>query len=217
MPPPRRSIETWKSFIDIRKAGYARAIGVSNWEVRDLQQVSSVSAGRAAGDAHRRRALVQPSPASYQAYEATGEYPAVNQIENHPYWQTDGEEASARRRRRGGVGEEASAGGCMKRAPRESARLVWSHPCWPSALGRISPSSQDIIKFCNDHNITVTGVPSAVAMCPVCSLPQNVADPGSSSLPSVRADGRLPAVQDAGRPGAQGGRQGAQRLARPGA
>jgi len=79
-------IETWKSFIDIRKAGYARAIGVSNWEVRDLQQ----------------------------AYEATGEYPAVNQIENHPYWHTD-----------------------------------------------------DIIKFCNDHNITVT------AYAPMAAYPRS--------------------------------------------
>jgi len=54
-------IQTLQSFVQLQKAGYTRAFGVSNWEVRDLEQ------------------LVM----------ATGIVPAVNQIEHHPYWHTD--------------------------------------------------------------------------------------------------------------------------------
>ncbi len=49
-------IETYKSMMTVQTNGHARAIGVSNWEIRDLQQL----------------------------YNATGQWPAVNQIEFHP-------------------------------------------------------------------------------------------------------------------------------------
>jgi 2,5-diketo-D-gluconate reductase A len=43
----------------MRAAGYIRSWGVSNWEIRDLQQM----------------------------YDMYGYYPSINQIEHHPYWQ----------------------------------------------------------------------------------------------------------------------------------
>lgn len=45
-------VDTFKAFQQLRKEGKARAIGVSNFEVRELEQV----------------------------FNATGEYPAVNQV-----------------------------------------------------------------------------------------------------------------------------------------
>jgi len=54
-------IETYQSMMQIQKTGHVRAIGVSNWEIRDLQQL----------------------------FNATAQWPAVNQIEFHPYWHTD--------------------------------------------------------------------------------------------------------------------------------
>ena len=50
-------IDTYKSFMNLQAQGKARAIGVSNWEIRDLEQL----------------------------FNATGQRPAVNQIEHHPY------------------------------------------------------------------------------------------------------------------------------------
>lgn len=55
-------VETWKAFIDLRDEGLIRAIGVSNFQPAHL---------------HR---LVQE----------TGETPAINQVELHPYFQQRG-------------------------------------------------------------------------------------------------------------------------------
>jgi diketogulonate reductase-like aldo/keto reductase len=55
---PTRSIQTWGAFQQLRAKGIARAVGVSNWDIRDLQQV----------------------------YDVYHEYPSVNQIEIHPLW-----------------------------------------------------------------------------------------------------------------------------------
>jgi len=54
-------IETLQSFAAIQKKGLTKAFGVSNWEVRDLEQLVNV----------------------------TGIVPAMNEIEFHPYWHTD--------------------------------------------------------------------------------------------------------------------------------
>jgi len=54
-------IVTLQSFVKLQKAGLTRAYGVSNWDVRDLDQL----------------------------YQATGIVPAVNQFEVHPYWHTN--------------------------------------------------------------------------------------------------------------------------------
>jgi len=54
-------IITLQRFVQIQKKGLTRAFGVSNWEIRDLQQL----------------------------FQATGIVPAVNQIEHHPYYHTD--------------------------------------------------------------------------------------------------------------------------------
>ncbi|GAA1132509.1 aldo/keto reductase [Citricoccus alkalitolerans] len=50
-------VETWKAMVEIREQGLARAIGVSNFQVPHLERI----------------------------IDATGEKPAVNQIEVHPY------------------------------------------------------------------------------------------------------------------------------------
>lgn len=54
-------LDTFKSFLDLKARGKVRAVGVSNWEQRELEQV----------------------------FNATGVWPSVNQIEHHPYWHTD--------------------------------------------------------------------------------------------------------------------------------
>eukprot|EP01116_Phalansterium_solitarium_P001578 TRINITY_DN1138_c0_g1_i1.p1 TRINITY_DN1138_c0_g1~~TRINITY_DN1138_c0_g1_i1.p1 ORF type:complete len:312 (+),score=104.14 TRINITY_DN1138_c0_g1_i1:104-1039(+) len=54
-------IETMLSFVKLQQQGFMRAFGVSNWEIRDLEQL----------------------------YNVTGIIPSVNQIEFHPYWHTD--------------------------------------------------------------------------------------------------------------------------------
>ena len=51
----------WQAFIDLKARGVAKAIGVSNYEVRDLQQL----------------------------YDATGVWPEVLEIEVHPYFHPD--------------------------------------------------------------------------------------------------------------------------------
>lgn len=51
-------LQTVVAFEAMRAAGLIRAWGVSNWNVRDLQQM----------------------------YDAVGYYPPINQIEFHPYW-----------------------------------------------------------------------------------------------------------------------------------
>jgi diketogulonate reductase-like aldo/keto reductase len=56
-PGLRKPIEAWKALIDARKQGLVRHTGVSNFEIRHLEKLR----------------------------EATGEYPAINQIELHPY------------------------------------------------------------------------------------------------------------------------------------
>lgn len=53
-------IETYRSMMQLQSRGLVRAIGVSNWEVRELEQL----------------------------FNATGQYPAVNQIEHHPSFYT---------------------------------------------------------------------------------------------------------------------------------
>jgi diketogulonate reductase-like aldo/keto reductase len=62
VPAHDRYVETWKAFIELRDEGLIRAIGVSNFN-----------------PAHLRRVI-----------EETGETPAINQIELHPYLQQAG-------------------------------------------------------------------------------------------------------------------------------
>jgi 2,5-diketo-D-gluconate reductase A len=59
VPVHDRYVETWRAFIDMRDEGLARAIGVSNFLPAHLERVIS----------------------------ETGETPAINQIELHPYFQ----------------------------------------------------------------------------------------------------------------------------------
>jgi len=54
-------VQMMQSFLAIQKAGTARSVAVSNWQIRELQQV----------------------------FEATGVFPAANEIEVHPYWHED--------------------------------------------------------------------------------------------------------------------------------
>ena len=62
MPSHDRYVETWRAFIDMRDEGLIRDIGVSNFQPD-----------------HLRRIIAE-----------TGEVPAVNQIELHPYFQQRG-------------------------------------------------------------------------------------------------------------------------------
>ncbi len=59
VPAHDRYVETWKAFIELRDEGLVRAIGVSNFQPAHLERVIS----------------------------ETGETPAINQIELHPYLQ----------------------------------------------------------------------------------------------------------------------------------
>jgi 2,5-diketo-D-gluconate reductase A len=59
VPVHDRYVETWRAFIEMRAQGLARAIGVSNFLPRHLQRV----------------------------IDETGETPAINQVELHPYYQ----------------------------------------------------------------------------------------------------------------------------------
>jgi 2,5-diketo-D-gluconate reductase A len=62
VPAHDRYVETWRALIELRDEGLVRAIGVSNFQ-----------------PAHLRRLI-----------EVTGETPAVNQVELHPYLQQHG-------------------------------------------------------------------------------------------------------------------------------
>jgi 2,5-diketo-D-gluconate reductase A len=62
VPAHDRYVETWQALIELRDDGLVRAIGVSNFQ-----------------PAHLRRIV-----------EETGETPAVNQVELHPYFQQHG-------------------------------------------------------------------------------------------------------------------------------
>jgi 2,5-diketo-D-gluconate reductase A len=62
VPAHDRYVETWRALIELRDEGLVRAIGVSNFQ-----------------PAHLRRII-----------EETGETPAVNQVELHPYLQQPG-------------------------------------------------------------------------------------------------------------------------------
>ena len=62
VPAHDRYVETWKAFIDLRDEGLVRAIGVSNFQA-----------------AHLERLIAE-----------TGETPAINQVELHPYFQQVG-------------------------------------------------------------------------------------------------------------------------------
>jgi 2,5-diketo-D-gluconate reductase A len=59
VPSQDRYVDTWKAFIDLQSDGLARSIGVSNFQPAHLQRVVA----------------------------ETGETPAINQIELHPYLQ----------------------------------------------------------------------------------------------------------------------------------
>jgi 2,5-diketo-D-gluconate reductase A len=59
VPSYDRYVETWKAFIELREEGRARSIGVSNFK-----------------PTHLRRVIAE-----------TGETPAINQVELHPYFQ----------------------------------------------------------------------------------------------------------------------------------
>lgn len=58
-PSHGRMVETWRALIEMREEGLARSIGVSNFRKQDLERI----------------------------IDATGEVPAVNQIELHPHFQ----------------------------------------------------------------------------------------------------------------------------------
>ena len=62
VPVHDRYVETWKALIELRDEGLIRAIGVSNFKPEHLRRV----------------------------IEETGETPAVNQVELHPYFQQAG-------------------------------------------------------------------------------------------------------------------------------
>jgi 2,5-diketo-D-gluconate reductase A len=62
VPAHDRYLDTWRAFIELREQGLVRTIGVSNFEPE-----------------HLRRLI-----------EETGETPAVNQVELHPYFQQQG-------------------------------------------------------------------------------------------------------------------------------
>ncbi len=62
VPAHDRYVETWKAFIELRDEGLIRAIGVSNFQ-----------------PAHLERLIAE-----------TGETPAINQVELHPYLQQQG-------------------------------------------------------------------------------------------------------------------------------
>jgi 2,5-diketo-D-gluconate reductase A len=59
VPAHDRYVDTWRAFVELRSQGLARAIGVSNFQPAHLQRV----------------------------IDETGETPAINQIELHPYLQ----------------------------------------------------------------------------------------------------------------------------------
>jgi 2,5-diketo-D-gluconate reductase A len=59
VPSQDRYVETWETFVELREEGRARSIGVSNFQ-----------------PAHLRRVIAE-----------TGETPAINQVELHPYMQ----------------------------------------------------------------------------------------------------------------------------------
>jgi 2,5-diketo-D-gluconate reductase A len=62
VPAHDRYVETWKAFIELRDEGLIRAIGVSNFQPEHLERL----------------------------IRETGETPAINQIELHPYFQQQG-------------------------------------------------------------------------------------------------------------------------------
>src|SRR5580692_1885788 len=62
VPSHDKYVETWKAFIDMRADGLVRSIGVSNFQPAHLERIIS----------------------------ETGETPAINQIELHPYFQQRG-------------------------------------------------------------------------------------------------------------------------------
>lgn len=62
VPAHDRYVETWQAFIELRDEGLIRAIGVSNFQPSHLERVIA----------------------------ETGETPAINQIELHPYFQQHG-------------------------------------------------------------------------------------------------------------------------------
>jgi 2,5-diketo-D-gluconate reductase A len=62
VPAHDKYVETWKAFIDARAEGLARSIGVSNFQPTHLERI----------------------------IRETGETPAINQIELHPYFQQRG-------------------------------------------------------------------------------------------------------------------------------
>jgi diketogulonate reductase-like aldo/keto reductase len=62
VPSHDKYVETWKAFIDMRAEGLVRSIGVSNFQPAHLERI----------------------------IRETGETPAINQIELHPYFQQRG-------------------------------------------------------------------------------------------------------------------------------
>jgi 2,5-diketo-D-gluconate reductase A len=62
VPSQDRYVETWKAFVELRDEGLVRSIGVSNFQPEHLDRI----------------------------IEATGEAPAINQIELHPHFSQTG-------------------------------------------------------------------------------------------------------------------------------
>ena len=57
-PQEDKYVEAWQALVDAKKWGLVKSIGVSNFESEHINKI----------------------------YEASGVYPAVNQVELHPYW-----------------------------------------------------------------------------------------------------------------------------------
>jgi 2,5-diketo-D-gluconate reductase A len=105
-PTPRRDtyVDTWKALLELRETGRVRAVGVCNFEVDHLQRL----------------------------LDETGELPAINQVELHPYLQQ--EELRAYHREHGIVTEAYSplASGGDVLGDRTVARIADKHAVTPA-------------------------------------------------------------------------------------
>ncbi len=105
-PTPQRDryVDTWKALLELRESGRVRAVGVCNFEVDHLQRL----------------------------LDETGELPAINQVELHPYLQQ--EELRAYHREQGIVTEAYSplASGGDVLGDETGARIAEKHGVTPA-------------------------------------------------------------------------------------
>ena len=108
-------VQMMQSFLQIQKQGLARSVAVSNWQVRDLQQV----------------------------FDATGVFPAANEIEVHPYWHEDDTIAFCRSHNitviNSGMGR-ASAGRLCGSGEGEGEEGTWGGGHWTVRGEQVHPS-----------------------------------------------------------------------------